>query len=205
MCWVAFDRAIRSSERFGLPGPVDRWRAARTEIHRDILEHGFDANRNTFVQYYGGSDLDAALLLIPQTGFLPGRDPRVIGTVAAIERELLEDGLVRRYSRHTVERGRGKEGTFLACSFWLADAYVMLGRTDDARALFERLLALRNDVGLLAEQYDAATHRQLGNYPQGFSHVGLVNTAFNLVKAHGPAQQRAARDAPTDGDAPHDS
>jgi GH15 family glucan-1,4-alpha-glucosidase len=199
MCWVAFDRAVRSSERFGLGGPVDQWRATRDEIRKEILERGYDARRQTFVQSYGAAELDAALLLIPQTGFLPGKDPRVVGTIAAIEKELVEDGLVRRYSRRAVAEGRGNEGTFLACSFWLADAYVLSGRVDDARALFGRLLALRNDVGLLAEQYDAVKHRQLGNFPQGFSHIGLVNTAFNLVKAHGPARQRAAREAPDSG------
>ena len=202
MCWVAFDRAVKSAERFKLEGPVARWRAICDEIHDDICSNGFDASRNTFVQSYGQPALDAALLLIPQVGFLPANDPRVLGTVAAIERELLRDGFVMRYSGAGLDdqnrQGeRHPEGSFLACSYWLADAYVMQGRLDDAVALFERLLALRNDVGLLAEQYDPGLKRQLGNFPQGFSHVGLVNTAFNLVQARGPAKQRAERVAPT--------
>ncbi len=199
MCWVAFDRAVKSSERYGLDGPIDRWRTVRAEIHDDICKNGFDAKRNTFVQYYGGSALDAALLLLPQTGFLPVDDPRVRGTIEAIERELVEDGFVRRYSTSDVAEGRGNEGAFLVCSFWLADAYVLLGRLDDATALFRRLLELRNDLGLLSEQYSPAARRQLGNFPQGFSHIGLVNTAFNLVKAHGPAEQRSQRTAPANG------
>jgi GH15 family glucan-1,4-alpha-glucosidase len=200
MCWVAFDRAVKSCERFSLEGPVDRWRAIRAEIHADICENGFDARRNTFVQHYGGEALDAALLLIPQVGFLPAQDPRVAGTVGAIERELLHGGLVRRYSTERTDDGvGGMEGAFLACSFWLADAYVMLGRIDEATALFERLLALRNDLGLLAEEYDPVAGRLIGNFPQAFSHIGLVNTAFNLIRVHGPARQRSARVAPTDG------
>jgi GH15 family glucan-1,4-alpha-glucosidase len=197
MCWVAFDRAVKSCERFGLEGPVEHWREIRAQIREDILARGFDERRGTFVQYYGGRGLDAALLLIPQVGFLPADDARVIGTIAAIERELVRDGLVMRYSKDA--EGGDREGAFIACSFWLADAYVMLGRLDDASELFERLLKLRNDLGLLAEEYDVAARRLVGNFPQGFSHVGLVNTAFNLVKAHGPAQQRAQRTAPTDG------
>ena len=197
MCWVAFDRALKSIERFGLEGPADHWRALRDEIRADILEHGFDPRRNSFVQHYGGDPLDAALLLIPQVGFLSPRDPKVQGTVAAIERELLHDGFVLRYSTGEVDDGvGGREGAFLACSFWLADAYVMQGRVEEATGLFERLLALRNDLGLLAEEYDPVDRRQLGNFPQGFSHIGLVNTACNLVDAHGPAQQRAERVAP---------
>jgi GH15 family glucan-1,4-alpha-glucosidase len=194
MCWVAFDRAVKSAERFGLNGPLDRWRAVRDEIHADVCAQGFDARRNTFVQHYGGTALDASLLLLPQTGFLPPEDPRVRGTIAAIERELVRDGLVLRYSTDEVEDGlEGREGAFLACSFWLADAYVMTGRLDEAAALFERLLGIRNDLGLLAEEYDPSERRQLGNFPQGFSHIGLVNTAFNLVNAHGPAEQRSKR------------
>ncbi|MGN6465125.1 MAG: glycoside hydrolase family 15 protein [Rhizobiaceae bacterium] len=199
MCWVAFDRAIKSSERFGLDGPIEKWRKTRDAIHADICENGFDAERNTFVQYYGGKELDASLLLIAQSGFLPPDDPRVIGTVEAIERDLRHDGLIRRYSTESVDDGvGGHEGAFLACSFWLADAYVLLGRLDDAAELFERLLGLRNDLGLLAEEYDAASERLLGNFPQAFSHVGLVNTAYNLVDAHGPAQQRSESTAPSD-------
>ncbi|HEX5046721.1 MAG TPA: glycoside hydrolase family 15 protein [Gammaproteobacteria bacterium] len=199
MSWVAFDRGVQGCERFGLDGPVDRWRAIRDEIHRDLCANGFDERRNTFVQYYGGRELDAALLLIPQTGFLPPDDPRIAGTVAAIERELVRaDGLVLRYSKDAADPAR--EGAFLACSFWLADAYVMLGRLDDATALFDRLLGLANDVGLLSEEYDLDAGRLIGNFPQGFSHIGLINTAFNLVKARGPARQRSERVAPKDGD-----
>jgi GH15 family glucan-1,4-alpha-glucosidase len=197
MSWVAFDRGVKSCERFALEGPVERWRALRAEIHDDICTHAFDARRNTFVQYYGGMELDAALLLIPQTGFLPPEDPRFVGTVAAIERELVRDGLVMRYTKDVLDPTR--EGAFLACSFWLADAYVMLGRLGEATALFGRLLGLRNDLGLLAEEYDLDAKRLIGNFPQGFSHIGLINTAFNLVKAHGPAQQRAERTAPGAG------
>jgi GH15 family glucan-1,4-alpha-glucosidase len=192
MCWVAFDRAVKSAERFGLRGPVERWRALRDEIRADVLEHGFDTERGTFVQHYGGDALDASLLLLPQAGFLPPKDPKILGTLDAIERTLLHDGFVLRYSTEEVDDGlAGPEGAFLACSFWLADAYIMAGRRDDAVALFERLLAVRNDLGLLAEEYDPVAQRQLGNFPQGFSHIGLVNTAFNLTTAHGPAEQRA--------------
>ncbi len=200
MCWVAFDRAVKSCEHFGLDGPVDRWRAIRDAIHADICSHGYDPGRNKFVQHYGGTALDAALLLIPQVGFLPVDDPRVAGTVAAIERELLRDGLVLRYSTDEVDDGiGGEEGAFLACSFWLADAYVMLGRTGDGAQLFERLMGLANDLGLLAEQYDSSRRRLVGNFPQGFSHIGLVNTAFNLIEVRGPARQRSERAAPASG------
>ena len=196
MSWVAFDRGVKSCERFGLDGPVERWREIRAEIHDDVCANAFDAKRNTFVQYYGASDLDAALLLIPQTGFLPAKDSRIAGTVAAIERELVRgDGLVMRYTKDAVDPQR--EGAFLLCSFWLADAYVMLGRVDDAARLFERMLELCNDVGLLSEEYDDHAKRLVGNFPQGFSHIGLINTAFNLVKARGPAQQRSECVAPS--------
>ena len=197
MCWVAFDCAVASAERFGLEGPVEHWRAVRDEIRQDILEHGFDARRNTFVQHYGGEALDASLLLIAQAGFLEPDDPRLVGTVAAIERELRRDGLVMRYSpaARASDGVGGDEGAFIACSFWLADALVVVKRHDDARRLFERLLDLRNDLGLLAEEYDVAAQRLVGNFPQAFSHVGLCNTAYNLVGL-GPAKQRARRVAP---------
>ncbi len=192
MAWVAFDRAIKAAEQSGFNGSVDRWRALRDEIHREVLERGYDRGRNTFVQHYGGTALDASLLLMAEVGFLPPGDPRFRGTVEAIERELMEDGLVLRYRPEQTEDGlSGGEGTFLACSFWLADAYTMLGRHDDAEALFERLLSLRNDLGLLAEQYHPGLKRQLGNVPQAFSHVGLINTAYNLRRVSGPAHQRA--------------
>ena len=194
MSWVAFDRAVKSCERFGLEGPVDRWREILDESHDDVMSNAFDERRNTFVQYYGGKELDAALLLIPQTGFLPADDARVAGTVEAIERELVRGPFVMRYTKDVVDPTR--EGAFLACSFWLADVYVMQGRIAEAAELFEQLLELRNDVGLLSEEYDLDAKRLTGNFPQGFSHIGLVNTAFNLVKAQGPAQQRAERVAP---------
>jgi GH15 family glucan-1,4-alpha-glucosidase len=192
MCWVAFDRGVKTCEHFGLDGETSRWAKLRDAICEDVLENGYDRRRRTFVQHYGGSQLDASLLLIPQVGFLPARDERVVGTVAAIERELLEDGFVVRYRPEEVDDGvGGSDGAFLACSFWLADVYALQGRLDEATELFERLLGVRNDLGLLAEEYDPVAKRLLGNFPQGFSHIGLVNTALNLVDAHGPAKQRA--------------
>ncbi|WP_447922750.1 glycoside hydrolase family 15 protein [Achromobacter aegrifaciens] len=197
MCWVAFDRAVKSCERFGLRGPQEQWRRLADRIRADICKHGYDAARGSFVQSYGSAELDASLLLIPQVGFLPPEDPRVAGTVRAIERELVRDGLLLRYStQHASDGLPGDEGVFLACSFWLADAYVMQGRIEDAERLFERLLALRNDLGLLAEEYDVGRRRLVGNFPQGFSHIGLVNTAYNLSRASGPARQRAEQEAP---------
>ncbi len=194
MAWVAFDRGIKAVEDYGLSGPAERWREIAQEIRDDILANGWNAARGSFTQFYGGEALDASLLLIPLVGFLPPDDPRVVATVEAIQRELVEDGLVLRYRQERTSDGlRGGEGTFLVCSFWLADALSMMGRVDEAEALFERLLALRNDLGLLAEEYDPRLRRQLGNYPQAFSHVGLVNTAHNLATAHRPAEQRAAR------------
>src|SRR5690606_31930475 len=175
------------------------WRGLAAEIRADICANGYDSARNTFVQYYGGAALDASLLLIPQVGFLPADDPRVVGTVQAIERELLRDGLLLRYSTEQSDDGLpGDEGVFLACSFWLADAYIMQGRLDDANRLFDHLLSLRNDLGLLAEEYDVVRRRLVGNFPQGFSHIGLVNTAYNLSAAGGPARQRSSREAPHD-------
>jgi GH15 family glucan-1,4-alpha-glucosidase len=194
MAWVAFDRAIKAVEALGLSGPVDDWRTLRARIHENICTNGFDPKKNSFVQYYGGKGVDAALLLIPQVGFLPPEDPRVQGTVAAIERELVVDGLVLRYrTEEHVDGLPPGEGPFLACSFWLADAYAMLDRYDDAARLFEHLLSFRNDLGLLAEEYDPRAKRQLGNFPQGFSHIALVNTANNLISRRGPAEQRAER------------
>ena len=194
MAWVAFDRAIKAVEALGLSGPVDDWRTLRARIHENICTNGIDPKKNSFVQYYGGKGVDAALLLIPQVGFLPPEDPRVQGTVAAIERELVVDGLVLRYrTEEHVDGLPPGEGPFLACSFWLADAYAMLDRYDDAARLFEHLLSFRNDLGLLAEEYDPRAKRQLGNFPQGFSHIALVNTANNLISRRGPAAQRAER------------
>src|SRR6266540_3573763 len=186
------DRDVKAVELAGLEGPVERWRALRREIHEEVCRDGFDAERDTFVQYYGGRQLDASLLMIPLVGFLPASDPRVKATVAAIQRELMVDGLVHRYPPEGSEKVDGLppgEGTFLACTFWLADNLAMVGRRDEAAAIFERLLALRNDVGLLAEQYDPHDGRQLGNFPQAFSHVALVNTARNLSEP-GPAWAR---------------
>ncbi|MDB5987462.1 MAG: glucoamylase [Nevskia sp.] len=192
MSWVALDRSIKAVEDLGLEGPVQRWREVRQKIHADICTHGFDAQRGHFVQSYGGTALDASLLQIPLVGFLPPDDPRVQGTVAAIQRELVVDGFVLRYNTHETEDGLpANEGAFLACSFWLADNLILQGKLDEGRALFERLLSLRNDVGLLAEEYDPRVKRQVGNFPQAFSHIALVNTAFNLSSAQGPAQQRA--------------
>ncbi|MET9431465.1 MULTISPECIES: glycoside hydrolase family 15 protein [unclassified Streptomyces] len=185
MAWVAADRAVRTLEEHPkLRGDSTRWRAMRDEIHREVCEKGYDADRNTFTQSYGSRELDAATLLIPRVGFLPPDDPRVVGTVDAVRRELSHDGFIRRYSTEgvAVDGLPGDEGTFLACSFWLADALRMTGRPKEARELFERLLALRNDVGLLAEEYDPSSRRQLGNFPQAFSHVGLVGTALALAR-----------------------
>lgn len=182
MCWVAFDRATRLADEFGLQGPVDRWRSVAKAIHDDVCENGFNKTRNCFTQYYGGDTLDASLLMMPQFDFLPPDDPRIIGTIKAIEEDLLRDQYVLRYSTDEVDDGvGGGEGAFLACSFWLADAYELTGRHDDAVELFERLLSLRNSVGLLAEEYDPIRKRLIGNYPQALSHLGLINTAHNLV------------------------
>jgi GH15 family glucan-1,4-alpha-glucosidase len=193
MCWVAFDRGVKGVEQFGLEGAVDKWRQVRDEIRSDVLANGYDPERNTFVQSYGDKSLDASLLLMGETGFLKPEDPRFRGTVEAIERELMEEGFVLRYRSEQANDGlTGEEATFLVCSFWLVDAYTLLNRHDDAVALFERLLSVRNDLGLLAEEYDPVARRQLGNFPQAFSHVGLVNAAHNLLKTNnGPAKQRA--------------
>ncbi|MGW1128282.1 glycoside hydrolase family 15 protein [Streptomyces sp. NPDC002526] len=196
MAWVAADRAVRSLEDDpSLAGDADRWRAMRDAVHREVCEKGYDPVRNTFTQSYGSRELDAATLLIARTGFLPPDDPRVIGTVDAVREELGSDGLVRRYSTDggSIDGLPGGEGAFLACSFWLADALRMTGRPEEATELFERLLALRNDVGLLAEEYDTAAGRQLGNFPQAFSHIGLVGTAVALAEAQ-QAEARAAED-----------
>ncbi|MDN5929625.1 MAG: glycoside hydrolase family 15 protein [Pseudonocardia sp.] len=185
LAWAGVDRAVRAVERFGLDGPVRRWRELRARIHDEVCAQGFDAERRTFTQFYGSAGLDAALLLIPRVGFLPWSDERIRGTVAAVERELCEDGLLLRY-RPELDGGvdglPGGEGAFLACSFWLAHAQHATGRTDEGRALFERLLGLRNDVGLLAEEYDPRRERHLGNTPQAFSHLALVDTALHIER-----------------------
>ena len=192
MAWVALDRAIRDASTYGFKAPLDRWSALRDRIHADVCARGYDAELGSFVQSYGSKDLDASLLLLSTTGFLAPEDPRIRGTIAAVERHLLVDGFVLRYDTHRTDDGLpAGEGAFLACSFWLADAYVMQGRMQDARALFDRLLAICNDVGLLAEEYDVHGKRLIGNFPQAFSHIALVNTAYNLTRADKPAAQRA--------------
>jgi GH15 family glucan-1,4-alpha-glucosidase len=192
MAWVAADRMVKLSAAAGVEAPTDRWRRLRDTIHEDVCRRGFDPVRNAFVQSYGARELDASLLMIPLVGFLPAEDPRVRGTVAAIERELLVDGLVRRYTTQSGVDGLPPgEGLFLACSFWLVDNLVLLGRREDARRLYGQLLALRNDVGLLAEQYDPRARRLLGNFPQALSHIALVNSACNLSEAGRSARLRA--------------
>jgi GH15 family glucan-1,4-alpha-glucosidase len=211
LAWVAFDRGIKSIEQFATSGSMDRWRRVRDAIHADVCRQAFHAGKGAFTQSYGSEALDASVLLMPSVGFLPASDPRIAGTVAAIERELMREGFVLRYDTgaaaartfvHASPGGAGGvvdidglppgEGTFLACSFWLVDTYVLMGRHDDAERLFERLLAVANDVGLLAEEYDPATGRQLGNFPQALSHLSLVNTAYNLTRGREhPAENRA--------------
>ncbi len=194
MAWVAFDRAIKSVESFGGEGPVERWKEVRSEIHREVCARGYDPGRNTFMQSYDRHELDASLLMIPLVGFLPASDRRVVGTVRAIEEDLVTGGFVLRYRTANGRAADGLppgEGVFLPCSFWMADAYAQMGRVEEARAMFERLLALRNDVGLLSEEFDPATGKMLGNFPQAFSHLALVNTAYNLSSAPGrPAHHR---------------
>jgi len=190
MAWTAMDRAVKAIEQFGLEGPLDRWRSVRDEIHQQVCRQGYDAERNSFVQYYGSQDLDASLLMLPLVGFLPPTDPRVVGTVEAIQRELMRDGFVLRYSTKSEVDGLPPgEGAFLVCTFWLADCLAVLGRQSEARQIFERLLGLRNDVGLLSEEYDPEARRLLGNFPQAFSHVGLINTACRL-SGDGPPHGR---------------
>ena len=189
MCWVAFDRAATLAVKFGLKGPSERWRKVAEAIHAEVCEKGFDAGRNTFTQYYGGKTLDASLLLLPRFGFLPADDPRIIGTIKAVEEDLLRDGFVRRYATDDVDDGvGGDEGAFLACSFWLVDAYMLSGRRDAAIEMFDRLLSLRTPLGLLAEEYDAVRKRLVGNFPQGFSHLGLINSAHELAGTDGMSQ-----------------
>ena len=192
MAWVAVDRSVKEIRKGFGDGPLNRWLALRDQIHRDVCDRGFDPERNAFVQYYGSKSLDASLLMIPLVGFLPASDPRVVSTVNAIERELIYKGLVLRYPTETGVDGLPPgEGAFLPCTFWLADNYAIAGRTQEARDLFQRLLDLRNDVGLLSEEYDPVQRRQLGNFPQAFTHVSMVNTAHNLMPAKGPAEHRS--------------
>jgi len=196
MAWVAVDRAVKEAERSGVRAPLERWRALRARIHDDVCQHGFDSTRGTFVQYYGAQTLDASLLLIPLVGFLPITDPRVVGTVETIRRELTADELVRRYAEQSAVDGLPPgEGVFLPCTFWMADCLEAMGRHEEAHQIFRHLLKLRNDVGLLSEEYDPHLKRQVGNFPQAFSHIGLINTACNLTMAHGPARHRASHEA----------
>ena len=192
MAWVAFDRAIKSAEQFGLRGAVHHWRKLREQVHGEVCNQAFDPQLDSFTQAYGSKELDASLLLIPLVGFLPCTDPRVRGTIAAIENHLMLDGFVLRYRTESSDDGLpAGEGAFLACSFWMVGALKMLGRDDDAKRMFDRLLSLRNDVGLLAEEYDPKAQRQLGNFPQALSHIALINAAFEFMRTSSPGQQRA--------------
>ncbi|HEX5446722.1 MAG TPA: glycoside hydrolase family 15 protein, partial [Pirellulales bacterium] len=191
MAWVAVDRAIKSAERFHLPGDLDRWRQLRRRIHDEVCARGFDPGQNSFVQHYQTTALDASLLMLPLVGFLPPDDPRVLGTIDAIQRDLTADGFVLRYrTEETADGLPGDEGVFLPCSFWLADCLALIGRQQEAEELYERLLSLRNDVGLISEEYDVRQQRLVGNFPQAFTHVGIINTAQNLATKHGPARHR---------------
>jgi GH15 family glucan-1,4-alpha-glucosidase len=199
MAWVAMDRGIAAIEKYQLAGDADKWRALRDEIHGEICQQGFDPELNSFVQYYGSKDPDASLLLLPAVGFLDARDPRMRGTVRLIERRLKENGFIRRYPTHPdIDGLPSGEGAFLLCTFWYADNLALQGRREEARSLLERMLALRNDVGLLPEEFDPSAKRFLGNFPQAFSHVGLINTIRNVTAAGGPAEDRrqaASRDS----------
>jgi GH15 family glucan-1,4-alpha-glucosidase len=191
MAWVAFDRSVADAEMFGLKGPVEQWRATRDAIRDEILDKGFDRELNAFVQYYGSRDPDASLLMLPSLGFIDADDPRMLGTVALIRARLETNGMLRRYpDAPSVDGLPPGEGAFLLCTFWLADTLALAGQYDEAEQIYEQLLALRNDVGLLAEQYDPIARRQLGNFPQAFSHIGLINTAQNLRRDNGPARDR---------------
>lgn len=191
MAWMAVDRAIRSVEHLHYQGPVDEWRRLKQEIHDEVCSRGYDSDLNSFVQSYGSKQLDASLLLLPLVGFLPASDPRIAGTVKAIQKGLMRDGFVLRYDTSGTEDGLpGDEGAFLICTFWLADNLSLQGKSEEAKAIFERLLGLCNDVGLLSEEYDPHSKRFLGNFPQAFSHLGLINTARNLYRRGGPAEKR---------------
>lgn len=193
MTWVAFDRAVRTMEEFGAPGDLEQLRRVREQVRAEVETKGFDAELNSFVQSFGGKEVDASLLLIPLVGFLGPDDPRVKGTVAMIEKRLLRGGFVERYdSQTTVDGLAGREGVFLPCSFWLVDNYMLQGREAEARKLFENLLSLRNEVGLLSEEYDPEGRRLLGNFPQALTHVALINSALNLTRARKPAEHRGS-------------
>jgi GH15 family glucan-1,4-alpha-glucosidase len=192
MAWVALDRAIKAVEEHGFEGPVERWRKCRDDIQRWVYENGYDAKLGSFVQASGETELDASLLMLPLVGFIPATDERMLGTVRAIEQTLLHGGFVRRYlPRESLNGLTGGEGVFLPCSFWLVDNYVLQGETEKAKKLLERLLSLTNDLGLIAEEYDLKQKRHLGNFPQAFSHVSLINSVLNLQRAAGPAVHRS--------------
>jgi GH15 family glucan-1,4-alpha-glucosidase len=192
MTWVAFDRGIKSAERFGFEAPLDRWRILREAIHRDVCENGFDRVQNAFVESYGSQLLDASILMLPAVGFLPPSDPRVQGTIAAIEKHMMRDGFVLRHDPREISDERQPiEGAFLACSLWLADAYVLAGEVAKAQALFDRVVGVANDLGLLAEEFDSGERRQTGNFPQALTHIALINTAHNLSDAKRPVDKPA--------------
>jgi GH15 family glucan-1,4-alpha-glucosidase len=194
MTWVGFDRGIKSAEKFGFKAPIDRWREMRDTIHRDVCDNGFDAGQNAFVMAYGSKVLDASILLLPSVGFLPASDPRVLGTLAAIEKYMMRDGFVLRHDpREVTDERQPIEGAFLACSLWLADAYVLAGEIAKAQALFDRVVAVANDLGLLAEEYDSGEGRQTGNFPQALTHIALINTAHNLSDAKKVAEKPAVQ------------
>jgi GH15 family glucan-1,4-alpha-glucosidase len=203
MAWVAFDRAVLLAEQLKYDAPVDRWKTTRDAIHAQICARAFNEKKNSFVQAYGSDQLDASLLLMPVVGFLPGTDPRVKSTVEAIERELMPAGLVMRYNTAEVDDGLPPgEGVFLACSFWMVSSLKAIGRVNDARKLFERLLKLRNDVGLLSEEYDIERKRLVGNFPQAFSHIALVNAAFDLGNEPGIRRRSHRNSHPGHADLP---
>ena len=195
MAWVAFDRAIKTVERYGLQGPVEKWRKLRDTIHAEVCEKGYSQKMGAFTQAYGSDKMDASVLLISLSGFLPPDDPRIRGTIDAVERVLLKDGFVKRYINDNDDGLQGVEGAFIACSFWFVDNLVLVGRKDDARKMFERLITIRNDLGLISEEYDLQNKRLIGNFPQAFSHIALVNSAFNLEHADAPAEQRSGHAA----------
>jgi GH15 family glucan-1,4-alpha-glucosidase len=194
MTWVAFDRGIKSAEEFGFKAPLEKWRMLRATIHRDVCENGFDRELNSFVESYGSKLLDASILMLPSVGFLPPSDPRVRGTLAAIEKYLMRDGFVLRHDpREISDETQPIEGAFLACSLWLADAYVLAGEFAKAQGLFDRVVAVANDLGLLAEEFDPGEGRQTGNFPQALTHIALVNTAHNLSDANKSAEKPAVQ------------
>jgi GH15 family glucan-1,4-alpha-glucosidase len=194
MTWVAFDRGIKSAEQFGFKAPLEKWRSLREAIHRDVCEKGFDVAQNTFVESYGSQWLDASILLLPSVGFLPATDPRVWGTLAAMERHMMRDGFVLRHDPREISDERQPiEGAFLACTLWLADAFVLAGEIDKAQALFDRVVAVASDLGLLAEEFDSGAGRQTGNFPQALTHIALINTAHNLCDAKRPSKKPAVQ------------